>query len=70
MPDSASTLTIRVPLELKQAAESVARDRDTTLLSLSGRSFATMLPRNVKSLCWVMMVYAPSLGSSCFIPWA
>jgi antitoxin component of RelBE/YafQ-DinJ toxin-antitoxin module len=34
MPDSASTLTIRVPLELKQAAESVARDRDTTLSQL------------------------------------
>ena len=26
-----STLTIRIPLELKQAAESIARDRDTTL---------------------------------------
>ena len=34
MPDSASTLTIRVPLELQQAAESVARDRDTTLSQL------------------------------------
>ena len=26
-----STLTIRIPLELKQAAESIARERDTTL---------------------------------------
>lgn len=26
-----STLAIRIPLELKQAAESIARERDTTL---------------------------------------
>lgn len=31
MPDPASTLTIRIPCELKQAAESIARERDTTL---------------------------------------
>lgn len=31
MSDSESTLTIRISLELKQAAESVARSRDTTL---------------------------------------
>ena len=31
MSDSASTLTIRIPRELKQAAESIARERDTTL---------------------------------------
>ena len=31
MSDSESTLTIRISLELKHAAESVARSRDTTL---------------------------------------
>ncbi len=31
MSDSESTLTIRISRELKQAAESVARSRDTTL---------------------------------------
>ena len=31
MSDSESTLTVRISLELKQVAESVARSRDTTL---------------------------------------
>ena len=31
MSDSESTLTLRISLELKRAAESVARSRDTTL---------------------------------------
>lgn len=34
MSSDVSTLTIRVPLELKQSAESVAREKDTTLSQL------------------------------------